>query len=90
VQTEPISDALLDAIQAKVIIVADSEFPATERAKPALRERIEARGVPVFYTRQAGAVTVTLRPKTWNLHVVTGQRLSEWLRTNAADYSPSD
>lgn len=63
VQTEPISDALLDAIQPKVIIVADSEFPATERAKPPLRERIEARGVPVFYTRTAGAVTIRIGPK---------------------------
>jgi competence protein ComEC len=69
VQTEPISDALLDAVQPKVIIVTDSEFPATERAKPALRERIEARGVPVFYTRNAGAMTVKIRPKGWKLNL---------------------
>jgi ComEC/Rec2-related protein len=69
VQTEPISDALLDAIQSKVILVADSEFPATERAKPTLRERIEARGVPVFYGRNVGAMTVKIRPKGWKLNL---------------------
>jgi ComEC/Rec2-related protein len=61
VQTEPICDALLDAVQPKVIIVADSEFPATERAGQSLRDRIEARGVPVVYTRSAGAVTIRIQ-----------------------------
>ena len=31
---EPLGDALLDAIQPKVIVIADSEFPATRRAEP--------------------------------------------------------
>ena len=31
---EPLCDALLDAVQPKVIVVADSEFPATRRAEP--------------------------------------------------------
>ncbi len=72
VQTEPISDALLDAIQPKVIIVADSEFPATERAKAPLRERIEANGVPVFYTRETGAVTINISRTGWKLQSVAG------------------
>jgi len=74
VQTEPIADALLDAVQPKVIIVADSEFPATERAKPPLRERIEAHGVPVFYTRNVGAVMIRVRPARWELHTAEGQQ----------------
>lgn len=73
VQTEPLSDALLEAIQPKAIIVADSEFPATARARAALRERLEARGVPVLYTRHAGAVTLTIRPGGWRLRSPSGR-----------------
>src|ERR1051325_11748141 len=32
VQTEALGDALLDAIQPRVIVVSDSEFPVSERA----------------------------------------------------------
>ena len=53
---EPLCDALLDAVQPKVIVVADSEFPATRRASPKLRARLEQREIPVIYTRTAGAV----------------------------------
>jgi ComEC/Rec2-related protein len=67
VQTEPVCDALLDAIQPKIIIVIDSEFPAAERARQPLRERLGARGIPVLYTRNSGAVTITIRPNTWKV-----------------------
>jgi competence protein ComEC len=83
VQTEPISDALLDAVHPKVIIVADSEFPATERARPPLRERLAARGVPVFYTRTDGAVTITIRPKNWDLRAASGKSLPLGTTANA-------
>jgi competence protein ComEC len=76
-QTEPISDALLDAVQPKVIIVADSEYPATERAKPALRARLEAHGVPIFYTRNAGTTMITIGPKGWQLRAANDQRRAE-------------
>jgi len=38
---EPLCDALIDAIRPRVIVIADSEFPATRRASRALRERLE-------------------------------------------------
>src|ERR1039458_1309975 len=38
---EPLCDALLDAAQPKVIVIADSDFPATRRASPKLRARLE-------------------------------------------------
>ncbi len=37
---EPLCDALLDAIQPKVIVIADSEFPANRRASRELKERL--------------------------------------------------
>jgi len=73
VQTEPICAALLDVVQPKVIIVADSEFPATERARSPLRERLEVRGVPVLYTRHEGAVTITIQPQGWFLRAASGR-----------------
>ena len=37
---EPLANALIDAIQPKVIVIADSEFPATRRASRELKERL--------------------------------------------------
>lgn len=73
---EPLIDALLDAVQARVIIVSASEVPAQERATKELRERLERRGVSVFYTSDDGAVTVTLRPKAWEVRAMSGKRFS--------------
>jgi competence protein ComEC len=70
---EPLCDALLAAVQPKVIVVADSEFPATRRADSKLRERLEQKGIPVIYTRTAGAVTIVAQPEGWVLRTRDGQ-----------------
>jgi beta-lactamase superfamily II metal-dependent hydrolase len=75
-QTESLSDALLAAVQPKVIIVMDSEFPATKRASAALHERLEKRNIPVVYTRTAGAVKISLRPNRWSVKPMNGEELS--------------
>ena len=61
-QSEPINDALLDAIKPRLIIVADPEVPATERAKIQLQDRLALRNVQVLYTRLTGAITILLTP----------------------------
>jgi competence protein ComEC len=71
---EPLCDALLDAAQPKVVVIADSEFPAFRRASPKLRARLEQRGIQVIYTRMAGAVTILLRPDGWELRTMDGQK----------------
>ena len=71
---EPLCDALLDAVQPKIIVVADSEFPATRRASRELKERLGKRNVPVIYTRTAGAVTIVARTGGWELRTMTGQK----------------
>ena len=71
---EPLCDALLDAAQPKVIVIADSEFPATRRASPKLRARLEQKGIPVIYTRTEGAVTILLRSNGWELRTMGGQK----------------
>ena len=70
---EPLCDALLDAVQPKAIVVADSEFPATRRAGSKLRERLEQKKIPVIYTRTTGAVTIVARPEGWVLRTRDGQ-----------------
>jgi len=74
-QTEPLCDGLLDAVKPQILIIADSEFPATKRASPRLCERLAARGIPVFYTRKTGAVTILVRPKEWELQSADGRKL---------------
>ena len=71
-QGEPLADALIDAIQPRLIIVADSEFPATRRAGRALRERLNAHHIPVIFTRDTGAVTLSLRPESSEVRVMNG------------------
>ncbi len=76
VQSEAICDALIDTLQPRVIIVADSELPASERASPKLRERLGQRKVPVIYTRLAGAATIEWRKKEWEVRTMNGSRIS--------------
>ena len=76
VQNEAVGDALLDAVQPRVIVVADSEFPASERASPRLRERLARRKAPVIYTRTEGAATIEWRRNQWELRTRSGVRIA--------------
>lgn len=73
-KVQPLNDALLEKIQPRIIIVADSEFPATKRAPAALRERLARQNIPVLYTRKAGAVTLVAKPDGWELRTMDGQK----------------
>jgi beta-lactamase superfamily II metal-dependent hydrolase len=75
-RSEPAGEALLDAIRPKLIVIADSEFPAARRAGAALRERLARRGIPVLYTRNTGAVTISLRQDHWDASTLSGPQLS--------------
>jgi len=74
--SEPLADALLDAIQPKVIVIADSEFPANRRASRELKNRLSQRRIPVIYTRDAGAVKIITDKSGWKLRTMDGQSLS--------------
>ena len=76
VQTEALGDALLDAIQPRVIVVSDSEFPVSERASPKLCERLAKRNIPVIYARTAGSTTVEFRGNRWDLRTMSGIRIT--------------
>ena len=76
VKNEALCDALLDAIQPRLIVVADSDLPAAERASPGLRERLARRNVPVIYMRTAGAATIEWRGSDWEVRTMSGIRSS--------------
>jgi beta-lactamase superfamily II metal-dependent hydrolase len=67
---------LLQAIQPELVIITDSEFPATKRASAKLRERLERRGVPVIFTREAGAVEISLHKTRWDIRTIGGVAIS--------------
>lgn len=75
-QGEPLNDNLLEAIQPRVIVLADSEQPATRRASQALMQRLGEQKIPVIYTRPAGAVKIISRPNGWDLRTMDGQEFS--------------
>src|SRR6266568_2967153 len=74
-QGDAACDALLDTAQPRVIIVGESEFPASERARARLRERLALRHVTVIYTRSDGAATVELRENRWEIRTMNGIRI---------------
>jgi competence protein ComEC len=84
-QNEPLSEALLDAIQPRLIVVADSEFPAAERAGAKLAEGLAQRNTPVIYTRSAGAVTIEFRKTGWEARAMDGTRL----QGKGAEFKPA-
>jgi competence protein ComEC len=88
VQPEALGEALLDAIQPRLIIVADSDFPAAERASPGLHERLAQRRVPVIYTRTAGTATIEWRKHDWELRTMSGIRISKLHPTLPPEPSP--
>jgi competence protein ComEC len=83
---EPLCDALLDAIQPRLVIVADSEFPVTEQASPKLRERLARRHVPILYTRFSGTTTLELG-SGWEARTMKGERITS--RGEGQDRGPT-
>jgi competence protein ComEC len=73
---EPLGDALIAAIQPRMIVIADSEFPATRRASRPLKERLSQTKIPVIYTRTAGAVKIVIDKAAWRLNTMDGQKFN--------------
>ncbi|MEY2409168.1 MAG: hypothetical protein QOF48_1838, partial [Verrucomicrobiota bacterium] len=78
--SEPLSDGLLETIRPEVIVVTDSLYPATARASQRLRDRLGSQAWRVFYTSDAGAITVVLRRNSWILQNATGEELHRGTR----------
>jgi competence protein ComEC len=72
---EPLNDSLIAAIRPKLIVVADTETPATEQAPARLLERLKNHGIPVFSTRVTGAIVLELRSDRAELRAMNGATL---------------
>lgn len=65
-QGEPLSPALLDAIQPKLIVISDlKRYTMEHGGSHELKDRLEQRGVPVVYVRNTSAVNITIRKNRW-------------------------
>jgi competence protein ComEC len=73
--TEALSDTLLETVRPRVVIVTDSQFPASARAGPTLHERLENRNVQVLYTRTCGAIIIEFTKTDWVLKTMNGETL---------------
>ncbi len=71
---EPLANVLIDAIRPKIIVIADSEFPADRRASRELKERLAQKEIPTIYTRDSGAVTIVTDANGWKLRAMDGRK----------------
>jgi len=75
-ENEPVCDALLEVIKPQLIIVADSDLPATRRASSGLHDRLAQRKIPALYTREEGSTSITIRSKVWTVTTMSGDKYS--------------
>ncbi|MEQ2007396.1 MAG: ComEC/Rec2 family competence protein [Limisphaerales bacterium] len=76
-QGEPLSDALLAAIQPRLIVLTDTEFPASKRPKPALLARLSRTGVPVLRLTETGSLTGRVTVDGVSVTTVDGREVFE-------------
>jgi competence protein ComEC len=75
-KSEPLSDAFLDFVRPRVIVIANSGASADSPASRALKARLAERNLPVFYTGETRAVTITIRPGRWEVRAMDGSVVS--------------
>ena len=81
---EPLADELLAAIQPRIIVLTDAEFPVTKRAKPVLLARLSRPGATLLRLTEAGSLTLHFRAGQVEALSVSGQRVAEYPTERAA------
>ncbi|MDB6036666.1 MAG: ComEC family competence protein, partial [Verrucomicrobiales bacterium] len=82
---EPLGSELLELTAPKIIILCTSDYPASNRGSRKLRERLESRGIPIYYCDEAKAITVTVKPNQFRLEPMNGESL-EWKSEEAPKF----
>lgn len=72
---EPLGPPLLEALQPRLVIVADDQRPISARAGPALRARLGRAPFRTLFTSDTGAVTLRITPREWRVEDVDGRCL---------------
>jgi beta-lactamase superfamily II metal-dependent hydrolase len=72
---EALGDSFLEAVQPRLIIVVDSDYPISERASSKFSERLARWKIPVIYTRSAGSTTIEWHSQQWKLQTIGGTRM---------------
>ena len=72
-KSEPASDALLNAVKPRVIIINDS---STRKAGEILKRRLLRQHIPVFYTSESKGITLIARPNHWEISAMDGTTIS--------------
>lgn len=85
---EPLNNDLLAAINPTLIIVADADSPASERAPKALLERLGSSGAFVISTRRRGAVTFKCRDGTSVARAMDGLELKLSRQPSPGTFTP--
>ena len=75
-QDEPLNNDLIQTLRPRAIVVASAEFPAHARASRKLRDRLAHLKIPVIYTSDVGAVTLTVASQGWELSAINGDIIS--------------
>lgn len=76
-QGEPLEADLLAAIQPRLVLLTDAEFPVTKRAKPELRNRLSAGGAALLSLREAGTLCISATAEGATIRSVDGRLWTE-------------
>jgi ComEC/Rec2-related protein len=71
-QGEPLGDELLTAIQPRLLIVADADYPIRKQAKPVLNARLARSGATVLRLTQTGSLTARFTREGVTVESVAG------------------
>ncbi|KAF0180068.1 MAG: ComEC/Rec2-related protein [Limisphaerales bacterium] len=74
-QGEPLGDDLLAVIRPRLIVLADAEYPAAKRAKPALLARLSRTGATVLKLTETGTLTLRCHAGSCAVLTVDGRQL---------------
>ena len=69
-----LSQALLDAVKPRLLIVAGAPFPAANRPNRQLRQRLARLRLPLVYTSDAGAAVLRFAADGWHLKTMDGRQ----------------
>ena len=73
---EPLCLPLLEILKPKLIIIVDSEFPATRRASDKLRTRLANSNTRVICCRETGGLTFAFKGNNWTLSDGAGSTIA--------------